>query len=114
MFTIKQKSNYFWPVNFEVPKSGGGYEKMPFSVEFKRLSATEISALRDRMGTAELPDDAAFCREVVTGWRDIKGDDGADLVFSPENLGAVLDVHGVAAAVVIAFFDSINTAKRKN
>lgn len=114
MFKIKTNTNYSWPVPFEMPKSGGGYEKMPFSVEFKRLTASEIKELRDRMGTAELPDDDAFCREVVTGWRDVTGEDGQALPFSPENLTVLLDVHGISAAIVLAFFDSISTAKRKN
>lgn len=112
MFSISQSNSYTWPVTVEFPISGGKTEKQSFDVEFKRLTQSKIRELRDLAAMAKI-DDVQTCREVVVGWRGVKDGD-TELAFSPGNLDLLLDVALVPGAIVRAYFDSMEGAKRKN
>ena len=112
MFNLSQSATFWWPVTVMLPKDGGGFDKATFDAEFRRKSDTELKAIRTRVEGDELTD-AAFVREVLAGWRGVS--DGADeLAFSETALARLLDVPGVAAAVVIAYVESQSGLKRKN
>ena len=112
MFSLSQSNSYTWPVTVEFPVDGGKTEKQSFDVEFKRLTQSKIKELRD-LAFAGKVDDVQTCREVVVGWRGVKDGDN-ELPFSPSNLNLLLEVALVPGAVVRAYFDSMEGAKRKN
>lgn len=112
MFKIKQTPEFFWPVEVQVAGDGGKYERQSFDALFRRKSDTQIQEMRERIERGELTD-RAFCREVLAGWKGIS-DEGQDVPFSETALEQVLDVPGVAAAIVLAYANAHSGVVRKN
>lgn len=111
MFKISQSATFRWPVKFQTVAQDGRQEAQSFDAEFKRLTQTRLKEIADKR--AEITDDD-FCREVLLGWSGIKDEDGNDLPFSESNRDRLLDVMGVPAQIIFAFYDAINGARRKN
>jgi hypothetical protein len=112
MFVLTQSPTFAWTVKFELPGKDGRAEKHSFGVEFKRLSQARIKEIRDLILKGELHD-ADLVKEVLVGWKDVRDENG-DVPFSIPALERMLDITGVGAAIVFAFFDTIELAKRKN
>lgn len=108
MFKLNQSATFWWPIEAHIPVDGGRFEKATFDGEFKRRSTTELRELQDREGMT----DDAFIREVLVGWRGVQ-DDGQDVPFSATALDQMLQVPGVAAAIVTAFYGALAGAKKK-
>lgn len=109
MFVINKSLSYKWPVTIKIPVDGGRYEEHTFDVQFRRLSQQEIrSAI-----SGDSPADDDFVRKVVTGWSGITDENG-DLPFSDTALARVMDIPGVSAAIITAFFESVSGVVRKN
>jgi len=51
---------------------------------------------------------------VLIGWAGVTDDDGKDIPFSQSALQQLLDVPMLAAAITLAYFESLQGAKRKN
>jgi hypothetical protein len=109
MFKVTTSPSYIVPVEVTLP---GDTNKQTFDIDFKRLTKTEIDDLKERIRTNKVSD-REICHDLVLGWAGIKGSDG-DLEFTVGNLDAVLNIHPVEAAVITAFFASINGARVKN
>ena len=109
MFKLALSPTFTAPVVVEF--QGGG--RAQFEATFHRLSQTEIDALTQRIQASEASD-ADICIQVLAGWSGVAEEDGTVIPFSPTNMSRVLDVAGVRAAVVRAFFESFPSAKRKN
>lgn len=109
MFRLSLTPTFSAPVIVEF--QGGG--RAQFDAVFHRLSQTEIDALTQRIQSGEASD-SEICTQVLAGWSGVAEDDGTVIPFIPSNVTRVLDVAGVRAAVVRAFFESFPTAKRKN
>jgi hypothetical protein len=112
VFKIVKADTYKWPVTVRLPVDGGKFETSTFDVTFKRLSAQEVADLR----TSLFRDDAdanAAAQGLVVGWSGVENNDGA-MPFSHEALTEVLQISGVAPAIVAAFFESVIGAPRKN
>ena len=90
---------------------GGG--RGQFDAVFNRLTQTEIDALSARIAAGE-GTDTEIVDQVLAGWSGVADENGAALDFSPANRARVLDVAGVRAAIVRAFFDAFPRAKAKN
>ena len=112
-FILAQSDSYSWPVTVEFPVDGGRFEKQTFDAEFKRLPQSRIEQVIERSNTDTIKD-AEFAREVIAGWKGVTDAKGADVPYSNEALGKLLDVPLVAGAIVQAFFASLTGAKRKN
>lgn len=114
-FVIKQSANYIWPVAVEFPGDGGKVIRQTFDAKFKRLSQTRLKELGEQLTAGDL-DDVAVAAEVLIGWPEgaIKDDEGEPIPFSDSALNELLDVPKVASAIVLAFYDSLAGAKRKN
>ena len=112
-FVLAQSDSYSWPVTVEFPVDGGRFEKQTFDAEFKRLPQSRIEQVIERSNTDTIKD-AEFAREVITGWKGVTDAKGADVPYSIEALGKLLDVPLVAGAIVQVFFASLTGAKRKN
>lgn len=111
-FVLKQSSTYTWPITVEFPVDGGRTEKSTFDGEFKRLSQTRIKEITAAVDAGEL-NDIDIANEVLVGWSGVT-DGKDDIPFSTAALNQVLDVPLVASAIVLAFFNSLTGAKRKN
>lgn len=112
MFKLNQSTTYTWPVVVLVPTNGGQQDKQTFDGEFRRLSQTRLQELQTQITDGTIKD-ADFVREVLIGWKGITND-GGDVPFSEDALAQLLDVPGVAAAVVMSFVESLTGLKRKN
>lgn len=109
MFKLKQSPTFTWPVEANIPVDGGKFEKATFDGEFKRKTTAELQALQDREGMT----DNDFVREVMAGWKGVS-DDGQDVPFSEAALGQMLEIPGVSAAIVTAYYGAVAGLKRKN
>jgi len=111
---LGKAESYDWPVTLETPADGGRFEKITFTARFKRLGQARIdeivSALRD--GGDGLTD-RTIVDDVLIGWDKVLDADGQPIDFTPVNVAAVLEVEGVRAAIVKAWFESLS-GKRKN
>ena len=52
--------------------------------------------------------------EVLVGWSGVTDDEGKEVPFSQKSMAELLEVPMLAGAIVMAYFDSLNGAKRKN
>ena len=124
-FVLKQSDTYSWPISFDVPADGGRQEKQTFDGEFKRLSQSRINEIKDKvqervsatersLDTDGMITDQEIAEEILVGWEGVVDDKGEEVLFSETLKARLLDVPSVAAAVVVAYFTSLQGAKRKN
>lgn len=112
MFVLSQSTSYTWPVTVEYPIDGGRTERQTFDAEFRRLSQSRIRELADGLSNSDLTD-ADVAAEVLVGWSGVT-DGEQEIPFSDRALRQLLEVPLVASAVVVAYFNSLSGAKRKN
>lgn len=112
MFKIVQTTSYKWPVEFKIPTDGGRFANHSFDAEFKRLTRDEVEALRNRFTDPDT-NVADLAREIVVGWDGVSDDSGA-IPFSVSALNRVLEIQGVAPAIVGSFLASCYGVERKN
>lgn len=113
MFIISQKSSYTWPVTVEFPVDGGKVEKQTFDAEFKRIPQTRINEIHEVVQKGQTSD-PELAREVLIGWSGVNDGNGEAVPFSEGMRDQLLDIPLVAAAVVMAWLNSLSGAKRKN
>ncbi len=113
MFVLKQSTSYVWPVEVKFPVDGGKYQKQTFDGEFQRVSQSEIAEIRRKIQEQEITD-PDLARQVLIGWKGVHDDKGDDVPFSTTSRDILMDMPLVAGAVVQAFFDSLEGARRKN
>lgn len=112
MFKVNRSETFSWPVAVAMPVDGGKYDRHTFDVTFKRLTRAEVEALREKLLDAS-GDPAHAARGIVTGWSGVEDDTGP-IPFSDEAFTRVLDIQGVAASIMAAFFEASYGAARKN
>ena len=112
MFNITQSNTYTWPVTAGTPQDGGKTEKATFDAEFKRLTQTRVEEIRRGVDAGEIRD-IDLAREVLVGWAGVAAG-GTDLPFSESARDRLLDMPGLASAVVTALLASLTGAKLKN
>lgn len=124
-FVLKQSSSYKWPVSVKLPADGGKFEKQTFDAEFKRLPQVRINEIQAdvqvRIKAAERNEsidgaisDQSIADELLLGWDGVIDADGDEVPFSEATKQQLLDIPTVAAAIVIAYFDSLTGTKVKN
>jgi hypothetical protein len=112
-FVLKKSGSYSWPVHFDIPIDGGRFERQTFDCEFKQISQTRIREISEGIGSDGMTD-ADVAAEVLVGWSGVTDDNGKDVPFSQSALADLLEVPMLASAIVLAYFDSLQGAKRKN
>lgn len=107
---FKLTDRFWWPVILEVP-GDGEMVKHRIELQFKRKTQPELDALVNSGKS-----DEEVCREVVTGWKGVKGEEGQDSTFTPDNFGRLLDeVAGSRFTIAATYFDAMQgAARRKN
>lgn len=113
MFILELSKTYFQAVSLRLPTEDAKSKTVGFEAEFKRLSATEHTALMKRAKVEELSD-ADVAREIVVGWRQVRSASGDELPFSKEALERLLDVQGAGTAICAAYVASVSQAAGKN
>jgi hypothetical protein len=119
------EGSYKWPVKVAIPIDGGKWHTQTFTGSFRRLPRAESKELVSLMGEMQraldngqsiedVPDGSDVVRRVLTGWADIKDDDGEDLPFNGTNLERLLEVGPFVNGVMKAYFESLDPAKEKN
>lgn len=112
-FVIDQSLSYKWPVSVEFPIDGGRYDKQTFDAEFKRVPQPRIKQIYELSNANELSDEE-LCNEVLLGWTGIIDSKKQDVPYSESAKKALLDTPLVTKALVTAWMESLNGAKRKN
>jgi len=112
MFNITQSTTYTWPITAGTPQDGGKTEKATFDAEFKRLTQTRVEEIRRAVDVGEIRD-IDLAREALVGWSGVCSG-GEALPFSESARDRLLDLPGVASAVVAALLASLIGAKLKN
>ena len=124
-FVLKQSDTYSWPDTFDVPVDGGRHEKQTFDAELKRLPQSRIIEIQDAVQkrltaiqrdeeTDGLITDQEIADEILVGWSGVLDDKGEEVPFSEKAKTQIMDVPTVTAAIVTAYFSSLQGAKRKN
>jgi len=112
-FVLKRSGSYSWPVYFDIPVDGGRFERQTFDCEFKQLSQSRIREISESIGSEDLTD-ADVAAEVLQGWSGVTDDAGKEVPFSQKAMEDLLEVPMLASAIVLAYFESLQGAKRKN
>jgi hypothetical protein len=124
-FVLKQSTSYKWPVSVKLPADGGKFEKQTFDAEFKRLPQARINEIQAdvqvRIKAAERNEsvdgsisDQSIADELLVGWDGVVDGDGDEVPFSEATKQQLLDIPTVAAAIIVAYFDSLTGTKAKN
>jgi len=104
-FVKRKATSYKWPVKIEVPLDGGSFEVQRMTVEFKRISQSQIEKFKDNR---------ELLNEVIVGWSEYKDEKGTEIPFSSEELGYLVDDTTFLRAAGLAFFESLSGAPVKN
>lgn len=112
-FVLSQKQSYTWPVKYRAPRGDGKTDEFEFTAEFRRVSQSRFVEMLQQIEAKNLTDNDLI-DEVLIDWNGIKGTDGQDFTYNDTNKQILLDLLGMPAAIVGAFFDSLRGAPRKN
>lgn len=114
MFKLKKSPDFWWPISLELPGENGKYEKATFDAQFKRLGQTEIDKLIEDIQTSKVVKDITAVNDLLIGWRGVQDADGNEIPFSEVTKDQLLEIPGVAAALMKTFIEAIYGARRKN
>ena len=89
------------------------FKKETFEAEFKRIPESRIKDATKQVTDGELTDQD-FAKEILVGWKSVNDEDGNAVEYSENTKSKLLDFPLVSRALVLAFFESLTGAKRKN
>lgn len=112
MFVLTKSASFYWPVTISIPQDGGTFAKQSFDAQFKRIKQSRIKEVNDPNSASITDND--FCKEIMIGWRGVKGEDGQDIPFSEGALEEMIEMPLVAATIATAYFQALRGAKAKN
>ena len=115
---FEEDPSYFHPVNFEQVTAQGERMVATFDGRFRSLDqARTDEIMREVVARGkELEEgksveggitDQSLAMEVLDGWRNLTGPDGAELPFTDATKALFLRKRGAAGAIVSAWFESI-------
>lgn len=120
-FVLKQSASYTWPVPLLIPADGGRKEKHSFDAEFRRLPQSRINEIIKLARALEVGrdedqslDDKTAAKEILIGWAGVTDDSGKDIPFSEAALEQLLEIPTIAGQIVMAWFKSMEVAKKGN
>jgi hypothetical protein len=106
-FKLAKNPTFCANVDVLTPNDKCGHDKSSFVVSFHRKKTSELDRLRGMQ-------QADVLREVVAGWKELVDENGQEVIFSNENLEALLEIPEAVYAMSMAFWQSIVKAKEKN
>ena len=104
-FVIEQSPTYKFPVRLKIRREDGGVAEHKFHAVFKRMSESEVKAMIDSPEYG----DPFVVQQTLKGWEGVTAPDRTPLPFEPATLAALQEVAGARAAIVRAFFQSLDT-----
>lgn len=135
MFIISNKATRPWPVEFNVPKDGGGFELHQFKAELRVLSQARVDEILGRSRAARRSEmarlqaavrglaaesvdaelsaeecarlDQDILDEVFVTWSEVKNPDRSVFEDTPDNRAAFMSVHGLRSAIVTAWLQMV-------
>lgn len=113
MFILDQSESYTWPVRYEYPDAQGRYTSAEFTATFRRLPQSRLDEIGELAREDRITDEALI-EEILIDWSGIKTRDNQDFECTPTNRRVLCDLPGMRTAIVLAFFESITGAARKN
>lgn len=112
MFKLDQNNFYTWPVKVELPDDGGKFTVHTFDAQFKRITQLRIAEITKLAEEGNITD-IELANEVLVGWKGIMEGE-TEIPFSEQAKEKLLALALVPKAIIVAFFDSLAGAKRKN
>lgn len=114
MFVLRKEETYEFPVDVKLPnpRIPGQFVVNRFHAVFRALPVDQARALlreadKARERGEHWTGDKDTIREVLAGWRDVQGEAGEELPFSPETLEHMLDNPFALAALMEAYKRSV-------
>ena len=84
-----------------------------YTLDCKRLDTDGLTALLATDKTDATQAIAPKLEAIIEGWQGVVDADGKPVAYTPEGMAALLRVPGMAAQVMLAYFDQVQ-AKAKN
>ena len=105
-YVIKKGAGVWRPVRWDEAADGGGIETAEIELKFRRVGLEESTQLNNDASAGKL---SMFdlANSVVLDWKGPADADGKALVFTPDNLKAMLDVPGFPPALELAFWQMV-------
>ncbi len=113
MFKLDLSPTYKYPVTVRFFDETGRRIERRFTAHFRRLKKSEAAELMTRAEAGEI-EDAELMREIVAGWEGIADADGHPIECNDETIAELADIHEVASAIGVAWFESLTGGARKN
>ena len=121
-FKISEASSYRWPVAGEVAGVRFSFKADFAFLPQERIDYLTVASARRQALLERGQDDAdlqnvtarAIAAEVLVGWSEVTDDTDEPVVFTAAAADRLLQIQGVAAAVVEAWGESLQGAKRGN
>ena len=116
MLKLAAKNSYKRAVKVDVPLDMGKIERQSFTVEFKRLSASETRDLVEEFSADKGVSDEDLMRRYLIGWEGVTDDNGDAVEYTNAALDLLMDVVYIRKALVNAFVEDVfgKEAIRKN
>lgn len=129
------RRDYWWPLEIDIPKDGGGYRRATCKLLFKWLPQSQMEEIIGleaelshaiQMGRTErmkelLPVAREHARIIILDWEGILerdpvvGQPPSDpVLFNENNLAEFLEIPGLAGAILKTYSDSVPQVKAKN
>jgi hypothetical protein len=109
VFKLAKKRTVLWPVTVQIPMDEGKTQAQVFDAEFEILDQGEHDELVTSGGD--------LLEHVLTGWKRVKSEDGADDVpFTPEKKRELLSISYVRVGLLKGYYEAFQgrKAERKN
>jgi len=121
-FKISEASSYRWPVAGEVAGVRFSFKADFAFLPQERIDYLTVASARRQALLERGQDDAdlqnvtarAIAAEVLVGWSEVTDDNDEPVAFTAAAADRLLQIQGVAAAVVEAWGESLQGAKRGN
>jgi len=121
-FKISEASSYRWPVAGEVAGVRFSFKADFAFLHQERIDYLTVASARRQALLERGQDDAdlqnvtarAIAAEVLVGWSEVTDDNDEPVAFTAAAADRLLQIQGVAAAVVEAWGESLQGAKRGN
>lgn len=112
MFQFSPAPEVLWPVTIETPAEGGTTIRHRIQVRYRMIDRGAVDTLMETLPPQA--NQAELLRDVVTGWADVRDQDGQEVPFSAEALDEALAWPFVARCLFRGFFAAQAGAPEKN
>ena len=94
------KSQIDVKVTAEVDSDLGRTIPVTFVATFRKPPVSETREVLEQVQSAEGVDDESLMDRFLLGWKELRGEDGSDIPYTPEALAAVMDSREYRTALV--------------